>query len=229
MRVALVSEAGPPASILSAAVTEHADVICLPHLSFSPYVPVALDRAGLECAERSPARSYREAIEHAGDAWLAASVYESENEGVFYVTNRLGRAGGPQVASRQRHVEAVPGRWEQLFWSPGHTAPQLAQLPAGPTAMLSGYDLRTQDAWAEVVSLGARVVIGAASEPADLWARTEQIAAGMAVAHGVTVLAVNRRARQGNVDFPGGRLAILPSGERPSIGEHGIVEIEVTE
>jgi hypothetical protein len=71
-----------------------AELICLPQLGFLPYFP----------------------------AWLAASSYESEGEGLFYVSARLGRSGGEAATFyRQVRVEAAPGRFEQMFWSPGHT------------------------------------------------------------------------------------------------------------
>ena len=122
------------------------------------------DRAGLEHAERPVSRSFRDALGLAGDAWLAASAYESEGEGVFYVTARLARGGSVVASYRQRHVEAAPGRYEQMFWSPGHDPFAVAELECGRTALLVGYDLRTPAAWAEVAAAGAQVVLGGASD-----------------------------------------------------------------
>jgi len=200
-------------------------MVCLPHLSFLPYFPARLDRSGLELAERSPSRAFDAALEHAGGAWVCASAYESEGEGVLYVTARIGRAGGPQSAYRQRNVEAAPGRWEQMFWSPGHEAPQAAELPAGRTAALIGLDLRSPAAWAEAAALGARVVIGGASEPADLWERTRNIARGMAALHGLTVLLANREGQEDGTVFAGGNAAFDPAGEDLPVSAEGIVDV----
>jgi N-carbamoylputrescine amidase len=169
-----------------------AELICLPHLSFSPYVAAVRDRDGLEHAERPVSRSFRDAAGLAGGAWLAASAYESEGEGVFYVTARLARAGAVAAAYRQRHVEAARGRYEQMFWSPGHEPFAVAETPLGRTALLVGYDLRTPAAWAELAAAGTQVVLGGASEPDELWAATQRVAAGMAAAYGMTVLIANR-------------------------------------
>jgi predicted amidohydrolase len=189
--VALVSGSDGPATVAEAR-GRGADLICLPHLSFIPYIAATRDRAGLELAERPPSRSWRAALAAAGGAWLAASAYESEGEGVFYVTGRLASAGDEGIAYRQVNVEAEHGRYEQMFWSPGHWPQPVAATPWGPTGLLVGYDLRVPDAWAVLARAGARVVIGGASEPEDVWERTRRVAAGMAAAHEFTVLIANR-------------------------------------
>jgi predicted amidohydrolase len=216
--VALVSGSGEPEAVADARA-RGADLICLPHLSFIPYMAATRDRAGLELAERPPARSWRDALAAAGGAWLAASAYESEGEGVFYVTARLAREGDDGIAYRQINVEAAHGRYEQMFWSPGHWPQPVAATPWGPAGLLVGYDLRVPEAWAELARMGARVVIGGASEPAELFERTQRVAAGMAAAHGFTVLIANRD----------GAAAFRPGGDPLAAGDDGLYEIEVTE
>ena len=208
MRVALLS-APEWRDAVPAARERGAELICLPHLSFSPYVAAARDRDGLEHAERPLSRSFRDAAGLAGDAWLAASAYESEGEGVFYVTARLGHAGAIAASYRQRHVEAAPGRYEQMFWSPGHEPFEVADTPLGRTVLLVGLDLRTPAAWAEVAARGAQVVLGGASEPAELWATTRRVAAGMAAAYGMTALIANRSEPCAAFDRSGAEL--MPS------------------
>jgi predicted amidohydrolase len=73
VRVALVSDPDWRAAV-PAARERGADVICLPHLSFAPYVAATRDRAGLEHAERAPSATFAEALALAGGAWLAASA-----------------------------------------------------------------------------------------------------------------------------------------------------------
>ena len=51
-----------PAEAVPAARERGAELICLPHLSFSPYVAAERDRAGLEHAERPVSRSFRDAL-----------------------------------------------------------------------------------------------------------------------------------------------------------------------
>src|ERR671930_2389804 len=94
-----------------------AELICLPQLSFIPYVAAVRDRGGLELAERPPSKLLSEALAIGDGAWLAASAYEFEGEGVFYVTSYLAGPGGERASYRQRRVEAAPGRYEQMFWS----------------------------------------------------------------------------------------------------------------
>ena len=48
----------------------------------------------------------------------------------------------------------------------------MVELPWGPTGVLIGGDLRDPGAWDELAAAGARVVLGGASEPAELWERT---------------------------------------------------------
>jgi predicted amidohydrolase len=169
-----------------------ADLVCLPHLSFAPYIAAVRDRAGLELAERAPSRQLREAAALAAGAWVSASAYESEGEGVFYVTAYLAAGGTLVPSSRQRHVEAAPGRYEQMYWSPGHEPPVPVELPCGRSAAIAGADLRAPESWRALAALGVRCVFGGASEPPELWDRTLRIAAGMAAAYGMTVLAANR-------------------------------------
>lgn len=194
-----------------------ADVICLPQLSFLPYLPGVLDRAGLEHAERPPARSLRKAVTAAGGAWLSASAYESEGEGVFYATAALARAGGGAgLRHRQRRLDAERGRWEPLLFAPGHTPPGVIDLPWGSTGVLIGADVRDPASWAELTAAGARVILGGASEPEKLWARTRAIAGGLAAHHGVAAVVANRDGRGAAWGF---------AGEELSIGEDGMVEL----
>jgi predicted amidohydrolase len=179
-----------------------AEVICMPQLSFLPYLPAKLDRAGLEHAERPVARSYRDALVAADGAWLAASAYESEGEGVFYATAMLGR-GHVVLRHRQRRLDAEPGRYEPLLFSPGHEPPGVAELPWGPTGVLIGGDLRDPRAWDELAVAGARVVLGGASEPAELWERTARVVAGQAASHGMTAAVANRDGTGGVWDADG--------------------------
>lgn len=199
-----------------------ADVVCLPQLSFLPYLPGVLDRAGLERAERPPARSLHDAVAAAGGAWLAASAYESEGEGVFHATAALAReGGGVGLRHRQRRLDAEPGRWEPLLLSPGHTAPGVAELPWGPTGVLIGADVRDPASWDELAAAGARVVLGGSSEPEPLWARTRAIVGGLAAQHGIAAVVANR-AGDG---FAGGGAAWGFAGEELPVGDDGMVEL----
>jgi predicted amidohydrolase len=204
---------------------EGAELICLPHLSFTPYVAAVRDRAGLELAERAPSKLLREALAVADGAWLAASAYESEGEGVFYITGYLAGPDRTRATYRQRRVEAVPERYEQMFWSPGHTPNEVAELPIGRTTTLVGADLRDPGGWAEAAAAGAEVVLGGASESAELWSRTSRVVAGMAAAHGMTALAVNRFDNALGVVYPGGAVAFGPDGAELPVDSGGLCEI----
>jgi predicted amidohydrolase len=224
MRVALVPDAAWREGVARERANG-AELICLPHLSFTPYVAAVRDRAGLELAERPPSRSMREALEIADGAWLAASAYESEGEGVFYATSYLAGPDHTVSSYRQRRVEAAEERYEQMFWSPGHGSRDTVELPIGAAATLIGADLRDPSAWAELVAAGAAVVIGGASEPAELWERTTRIAAGMAAAHRVRALLVNRLDDRLGVEHPGGSAVFDRDGSRLPPDDHGTYEI----
>lgn len=205
---------------------EGAELICLPHLSFAPYVAAVRDRAGLEIAERPPSKLLREALALVDGAWLAASAYESEGEGVFYVTSYLAGPNGTRASYRQRRVEAAPQRYEQMFWSPGHTPNEVAELPIGRATTLVGADLGDPRGWAEAVAVGAEIVLGGVSEPAELWSRTSRVVQGMAAAHGVTALVVNRADDAHGVVYPGGKVAFGPDGAPLPVGAGGLYEVE---
>jgi predicted amidohydrolase len=185
-----------------------AELVCLPHISFGSYVASTRDRAGLELAERAPSANMRDAVERADGAWVAASAYESEGEGVFYLSAYLGGPGGIVRSGRQRFVDGRAGRFEQMFWSPGHEPLRAAELPCGRTVSLVGADLRAPSAWAAAGRLGAVSVVGGASEPSDSWDLTLRAVAGMAALHGMTALLVNR-ADDG---FAGGSAAFAADG-----------------
>lgn len=194
--------------------------MCLPHLSFSTYFPASRDRAGLELAERPPSRSVREAVACAGGGWVAASAYESEGEGVFYATAYL---GGPEVlvaSSRQRVLATGAGRFEPMFFSPGHQPVRAADLPLGRTVALLAADLRTAAVWADLPA-DVCCVIGGASDAPPEWERTRRVAAGMAAVHGVTVLIANR-AGDG---LAGGGAAFRPDGTPLPSDEGGLYEL----
>jgi predicted amidohydrolase len=223
VRVAVLSGGG--ARAVAGARAAGADVVCLPQLSFAPYLPGVLDRAGRERAERPVARSYRDALAAAAGAWLAASSYESEGEGVFYATAMLGRHGDPALLRhRQRRLDAEPGRWEPLLLSPGHGTPGVIALPWGPTGVLIGADLRDAASWAELAAAGARVVLGGASEPEPLWARTRRIVAGLAAAHGIAAVVANREGEEHGVRFAGHGGAWDAAGRELEPSADGLLE-----
>ena len=218
MRVALLATTDWRQDIV-AARERGAELICLPHLSFAPYVAAGRDRAGLELAERPPSRSLREALTLAAGAWLAASAYESEGEGVFYVSAYLAGPDGIATRYRQLHLDAEHGRYEQMLWSPGHEPVGIARLPCGPTALLVGADARQPAVWAALEA--ARVVVAGTSEPAQRWDRTRRIAAGMAAAASFSVLLVNRA----EASFGGGVAAFGPGGEELAPDGDGLYEV----
>ena len=204
-----------------------AELICLPQLSFLPYFPACRDRGGLEFAERAPSAAYRLVLEAARPAGLAASSYESEGEGLFYVSARLGRSGGEAATFyRQVRVEAAPGRFEQMFWSPGHTGYAVTKLPWGQTGLIVGYDARVPDTYAELARLGVRVVVGGVSEDEDTWEKTRRVATGMATSYGVGVVLVNRGGEENGVSFPGGGLVIEASGKELPPEPDGMYELD---
>lgn len=224
MRVAVLSGGG--ADAVAAARAAGADVVCLPQLSFSEYLPGVLDRAGLERAERPVARSYREALAAAGGAWLAASSYESEGEGVFYATAMLGREGtAALLRHRQRRLDAEPGRWEPLLLSPGHEPPGVIALPWGPTGVLIGADVRDPASWADLAAAGARVLLGGVSEPLPLWTRTRRTVAGLAAVHGIAALVANRGGEEHGVRFAGAGGGWDAAGAELPAGADGLLEL----
>lgn len=220
MRVALESDTDWRAAIARGR-RRGADLVCLPHVSFAPYVASARDRAGLEFAERAPSANIREAVERADGAWVAASAYESEGEGVFYLSAYLGGPGGIVRSGRQRFVEGRAGRYEQMFWSPGHEPLQAAELPCGLTVSLVGADLRAASAWAAAARLGAVCVVAGASEPGHSWDLTLRVAAGMAALHGMSALLVNR-ADDG---FAGGIAAFAADGSELRTDADGLYDL----
>jgi predicted amidohydrolase len=198
-----------------------ADLVCLPHVSFAPYVARDRDRAGFELAERAPSLTLREAVERANGGWVAASAYESEGEGVFYMTAYV---AGPEAgvrSGRQRCLEASTGRYEQMFWSPGHEPLAAAELPGGRVVNLLGADLRAPSAWAEAAALGSACVVGGASESTDGWAGTCRVVAGMAAVHGLSALVVNRS----DDGFAGGSAAFAPDGSELEPDADGLYDV----
>ncbi len=225
VRVALLSSGGEHA--VRGARAAGAELICLPQLSFLPYLPAALDRGALERAERPPARSYRDALAAAGGAWLAASSYESEGEGVFYATAMLGRAeGAPPLRHRQRRLEAAPGRYEQLLFSPGHDPPGVARLPCGAVGVLIGADIVDPESWADLESAGARVVLAGVSEPRDRWERTLETVPRLAARHRIAALVVNREGEEHGIRFAGGAAGWDAFGSPLIPRDDGFIQLE---
>lgn len=220
MRVALESDPDWRGAITRAR-DRGAELVCLPHLSFTPYVARSRDRRGLEFAQRAPAPTVTEAAALAGDAWLAASAYESEGEGVFYVTAYLGRAPEMIPSSRQRVVEAAPERYEQMFWSPGHTPAVGVELPCGPVAHMSGADVRVPEVWAALAAIGVTWVIAGTSEMPGSWERTTRVVAGLAAAYRLTALVVNR-ADEG---FAGGGSVFASDGAPVAPAGDGLFDL----
>jgi predicted amidohydrolase len=211
---------------IAEAAAKGAALICLPHLSFLPYFPAECDRSALEFAERPPAKSYFDALAVASPVWLAASVYESEGEGVFYVTAMLGRVGQVELRYRQVAVEAKPGRLEQMFWSPGHSGYGVCDVPWGRTSLLVGSDLRTSQAYSALVDKRVQVLVGGASEDEETWAGTCRLVTGMASLHGFAALVVNRQGVEyGAHSYPGGVLAVDNAGRTLRPDGDGLYEI----
>ncbi len=226
MRVALLSGGGTDA--VRSARAAGADVVCLPQLSFLPYLPALPDRGGLERAERPPARSYLEALDAADGAWLAASAYECEGEGVFYASALLGRAGGePPLRHRQRRLDSSPGRYEQLLLSPGHEPPGVIELPWGPTGILIGADVCDPESWTVLAAAGARFLLAGVSAPAPLWEDTRQTVGGLAARHGIATLVANREGEEHGIQFAGGGAGWDAGGAPLVPGPDGFIDIGV--
>jgi predicted amidohydrolase len=220
VRVALESDTDWRAAIARARGLG-ADLVCLPHGRCAPSVAHDRERAGLELAERAPSRTLRDAVECAGGGWVAASAYESEGEGVFYMTAYLAGPGAIVRSGRQRFLEASPGRYEQMFWSPGHEPLAAAEMPVGRVVNLLGADLRAPAAWTEAAALHAACVVGGASESSDGWARMCRLVAGMAAMHGISALIVNRA----DAGFARGSAAFAPDGAALTADADGLYDI----
>ncbi|HTU14767.1 MAG TPA: hypothetical protein VMF31_06190 [Solirubrobacterales bacterium] len=221
---------GGPLTEIGSASGRGADLVLLPQLSFSPYFPARRDREALELGERLPSKQMRTALDAAGDCLIAASVYECVGEGVFYVRGELGsRAEGCLLAERQHRPEAGRGRYEQMFFSPGHGPRSVAGLPWGATGLLVGADLREIDAWSELSRLGARLVLGSVSEDRDGWARTTRIAAGLAAVNGIALALVNRAPSEGEPGFAGGGLVVDGVGREIAPDADGLFNLEISD
>lgn len=221
---------GGPLTEIGTASGRGVDLVLLPQLSFSPYFPAKRDREALELGERLPSKQMRAALEAAGDCFLAGSVYECVGEGVFYVRGELGsRSEGCLLGERQRRPEASRGRYEQMFFSPGHGPRSVAELPWGRTGLLIGADLREIGAWTELSRLGAQVVLGSVSEDQDGWARTARIAAGLAAVNGVALGLVNRAPSEAEPEFAGGALVIDQAGREIAADADGFFNLEISD
>jgi predicted amidohydrolase len=217
MKVAIVTD---PETVAAGA---GAELIVLPQLSFCPYLPAHRDRAGLELAERPPSPAYERTLEGVGAAWVAASAYECEGEGVFYLTQYLGRAGSADRSSyRQIRIEAAPRRYEQMFFSPGHDGYAVGDAEGVPIGLLVGADAKASAAYASLAELGADMVVAGVAEDAEGWAAVSRTASGAAAEHGLAVAIANR----GDEWFGGEALALDRRGARIAADADGIFEIE---
>jgi beta-ureidopropionase len=218
---------GQQLELIAGAAKAGADLIILPQLGFTRYFPAARDRAALELGEREPFASLRSAAEQSGPAHLFASVYECVGEGVFYVRGELlGPGGESLVVERQRRVEAAPGRYEQMFFSPGHGPRRVVETPWGPTGILIGADARDAGVWRELADLGAELVVAGVSEDGPGWEITATVARGMAAALGFAVAVVNRE-EDGDPGFPGGSMVVNGRGAAVEADSEGIFELEL--
>lgn len=198
------------------------DLVLLPQLSFSLYFPAIRDREALELGERFPSSRMSAAREAAAGAWLAASAYECVGEGVFYVSGELGSSEqGTVLTQRQQRIEAKPGRFEQMFFSPGHDERRVAELPWGKTAMLIGADTRDPDAWNELARLGTDLVLVSVSENAEGWEQVRCACQGFSTVHGFSVCAVNRAPAEDEPGFAGGSFACDAAGRELTADVNG--------
>lgn len=222
-----VGDQGGLLSEIRAAADGGADLIVLPQLSFSPYFPANRNREALELGERFPSKPMAAAREAARDSWLAASGYECKGEGVFYVRGELGSgSAGCHLVQQQHRIEAATGRYEQMFFSPGHTGRAVAESPWGAVGMLIGADVREIGSWTELLNLGASLVLASVSETADSWRGTCSIAAGLATVYGIALVLVNRSPADDEPDFAGGSLVVDPDGQEIAAGADGLFPLE---
>jgi predicted amidohydrolase len=234
LRIAALSAAGPAggsdaaeglSELIEGAAEAGADLVLLPQLSFNSYFPAERNRDALELGERTPFRSLNRAAGRAGSALLFASVYECVGEGVFYARGDVVASDGQSLAfDRQRTVEASAGRYEQMFFSPGHGPRSVAATRWGPVSMLLGADARDPGAYACLKSLGAHLVLAGVSEDAGGWERVSATARGMATAHGLATAVVNRGGEHG---FPGGAVVVAADGTQLEADGDGIYTLEM--
>lgn len=235
MRVAPVSETGRDEDAAGSRLAEAvagpldagADLVLLPQLTFHPYFPQSRDRSALEHGERMPSGRLEGLLDGLDRGHVFASPYECVGEGVFYIRGELTGPGldRPLVFDRQRRIEATPGRYEQMFSSPGHGPRPVGGSPWGPAGILLGADAADPSAYAELAANGARLIVGGTSFGEEAWERTARLASAMAAAHRVAVALVNRGGEEPG--FAGGSVITGADGAGSAPGQDGLHELEV--
>ena len=150
---------------VAAARERGAELICLPHLSFSPYVAAVRDRAGLEHAERPLSRSFRTRSRRpAARGWRHRRTSPRARASS---TSPRGWRAAAAVAPRyrQRRVEAAPAATSRCSGRRATTRSRSRSCRRPHRAAGRLRPARPRRVGRGGASRGARVVLGGASEP----------------------------------------------------------------
>ncbi len=208
--------------MIAQAAHGHANLICLPELSLSPYFPGTTDPAGFDWAEALPGglsdQVFGDLARQHG-VTIISSIFERAADGHYYDTALIHNPQGALIGiTRKVHIPSGEGYNETHFFEAG------SDYPVIDTGTIRAATPTCYDQWfpelARIYSLnGAELIFyptAIGSEPTDPQIDTQTpwqtIMRGHAIANGVFIGAANRIGQENGVRFYGSSFICDPMG-----------------
>ena len=187
-----------------------AELVVMPELSDSGYVFSDADEARSLATPSSTLREWR-SLAAAHDLTIAGGFCELGPDGQLFNSAAIVDASGTVAVYRKAHLWDA----EKNIFTPGDSAPPVADLPFGRVALMICYDLEFPE-WVRLAALSGADLIAApvnwpaSASPAPPGERAREVvsAQAAAAANGVFIAVADRCGTERGVDWVGGSVIV---------------------
>lgn len=203
-------------SLIKAAASKGANIVCLPELFNTPYFPQEEKARAEEYAEEIPGRAADALSASAKEnkvVLVGGSLFERDGKRFFNTTAVFDEKGKMLGKYRKMHIPHDPNFYEQNYFERGDLGYKVFDTKYGKIGTLICYDQWFPEAARTLALMGADVIFYPTAigwvdgvQPAEgNWQEAwEAVQRGHAIANATAVCAVNRVGREGAMEFWGG-------------------------
>jgi N-carbamoylputrescine amidase len=204
------------------AARQHAQIVCLPEFSITPYFPGTLDPSGFDWQEPlqgGASEQFFAELAAANQVYVLGSLFEAGTDGNLYDTATIHNPRGEFIGfTRKVHIPSGDGYNETSFFG-GADAYPVHDLGTVKASVPTCYDQWFPE-MARICALnGAEFIFyptAIGSEPSDPNIDTrdswQMVQRGHAIANGVYLAAANRVGAENGVTFYGSSFVCDPMG-----------------
>ncbi|MFC1752116.1 carbon-nitrogen hydrolase [Thermoproteota archaeon] len=214
--------------LLKEAVSNGANIVCLPELFLGPYFCQEENEDNFKLAEPIPGPVTDQLSDYAKDLGivLIASLFEKRSSSIFHNTAVVFDSDGTMLGNyRKMHIPHDTGYYEKFYFTPGDLGYPVFDTAFGRIAVLICWDQWFPEAARLTALQGAQIIFYPTAigwdmrqkkDPSQMaWKQAWQaVQIGHGVANSVFIAAINRTGVEGNIDFWGSSFVSDPQGTK---------------